>query len=133
MARSQVALLLMQRLTQFNPHLVGAVLALALFAQGGAVLTTGTISGVIKDPTGAVIPGAEVLVKSTDTGATRTVVSDDSGFYTVPNVPTGMYTVSVSMPGFKTTTSQPFKVDIPERPLIDLDEPSMSRTWTMPE
>jgi len=107
----------MKRLLVFAVTL--ALCSPALFAQGGAV-TTGTISGVVKDPTGAVIPGAEVLVKNVDTGVTRTVVSDDSGFYTVPNVPTGTYSVSVTMPGFKTTTSQPFKVDIRANRIQDL-------------
>ncbi|RPJ60409.1 MAG: carboxypeptidase regulatory-like domain-containing protein [Acidobacteria bacterium] len=108
----------MKRLLVFAVTL--ALCSSVLFAQGGAVLTTGTISGVIKDPTGAVIPGAEVVVHNVDTDAKRTVVSDDSGFYTVPNVPTGMYTVSVTMPGFKTSTSQPFKVDIRSNRIQDL-------------
>ncbi|RPI18202.1 MAG: hypothetical protein EHM61_28910, partial [Acidobacteria bacterium] len=91
-----------------------------VFAQGGAGMTTGTISGVVKDPTGAVIPGAEVVVNNVDTDAKRTVVSDDSGFYTVPNIPTGNYTISVTMPGFKTTTSHAFKVDIRSNRVVDL-------------
>jgi len=80
----------------------------------------GSISGTVKDPTGAVIPGAEVTVTNTDTGAKRTVVSDDSGFYTDPNVSPGNYTVTVSMPGFKTSVSEPTKVDIRSNRVVNL-------------
>jgi hypothetical protein len=107
---------MMQRLL-----LLAVVLCLsALPAHAQAIGTTGTVSGVVKDPTGAVIPGAEVVLTNVDTHASRTVVSDDSGFYNLPNVPVGSYTVSVAMPGFKTSTSETFKVDIRSNRVVDL-------------
>ncbi len=66
---------------------------------------TGQIAGTVSDPSGAVIGGATVTVKSTDTGFVRTVATNDSGSYVVPLLPPGRYAVTVTEPGFKTTTS----------------------------
>src|SRR5262245_7460173 len=59
-----------------------AVLMLVLFAIfTGLVMgqTAGTISGVVQDPTGAVIPGVSVTVKNVDTGITRMLLTDEQG------------------------------------------------------
>ncbi len=80
----------------------------------------GTISGVVKDPTGAVIPGAEVILTNVDTGVKRTVVSDDAGFYNATNVEVGNYKVSVTMPGFKTATSDITKVDARSNRVVNI-------------
>jgi len=80
----------------------------------------GTLSGVVKDPTGAVIPGAEVIIANVDTGVKRTVVSDDAGFYNATNVDVGSYTVSVTMPGFKTSTSDATKVDARSNRVVNI-------------
>jgi hypothetical protein len=82
--------------------------------------TQGTISGVVKDPSGAVIPGADVVLTNVDTGVKRTVVSDDAGFYNATNVDVGNYTVSVAMPGFKTATSDVTKVDARSNRVINI-------------
>src|ERR1700687_4928587 len=78
------------------------ILALA-GAFAGAVLAQfekGAISGTVKDSTGAVIIGAQISVVSVDTSATRTEVTDDSGFYTVTNLQPGLYEIKVSHPSF---------------------------------
>ncbi len=82
--------------------------------------SAGTISGVVKDPTGAVIPGAEVVLTNVATAVKRTVVSDDAGFYNATNVEVGNYTVSVTMPGFKTATSDPTKVDARSNRIVNI-------------
>jgi hypothetical protein len=71
----------------------------------GQTAATGQIVGIVSDPSGAVIGGATVTVKSADTGITRSVTSNETGSYTVPLLPPGKYSVTVSEPGFKTTTS----------------------------
>jgi len=81
---------------------------------------SGTISGTVKDPTGAVIPGVEVTITEQDTGVSRVVLTDDEGFYTAPNVPVGTYTVSASMPGFKPAAVKDVKVDIRANRVINL-------------
>ncbi len=75
-----------------------AILAIAAHAQ----VITGAVTGSIKDPTGAIVPGAEVRLISADTGVVRTAVSDQLGNYQFLLVPVGNYTVEVSLSGFKT-------------------------------
>src|SRR5262245_25930896 len=70
-----------------------------VLAQGGAVAQ---ISGTVKDPTGAVLPGVEVTVTQTDTSATRTTLSNETGAYTIPNLPVGPYKLEATLSGFVT-------------------------------
>ena len=49
------------------------------------------ISGTVTDQSGAVVPGVEVTATQTDTGAKRTVITDVSGLYVIPNLPLGPY------------------------------------------
>ena len=62
---------------------VFSVIAILLFSFAGAYAqqTTGTISGTVLDETGGVLPGVDVTAQNTETGATRTVISDDEGRY----------------------------------------------------
>jgi hypothetical protein len=61
----------------------------------------GGIQGTVTDPNGAVVPGAEVTITSPDTGLTRTIVTDDSGTYSVSELPIGSYRVIVKKSGFQ--------------------------------
>lgn len=60
----------------------------------------GTLLGTVSDATGAVIPGAAVSVKNVDTGVERTTESNSDGAFTVPELPIGKYTVTVTKEGF---------------------------------
>ena len=64
--------------------------------------TLGTITGEVKDSTGAVIPGATVTVVNKATNATRTTVSNGVGLFDFPALPPGAYTVKSELDGFKT-------------------------------
>src|SRR5579859_5350476 len=61
-----------------------------------------TISGTITDPSGAVVPNAQVSVRNTATGVTREVTADTAGLYLVANLLPGNYEVTVASPGFST-------------------------------
>jgi len=61
----------------------------------------GGIQGTVTDPNGAVVPGAEVTITSPDTGLTRTIVTDDSGTYSVSELPIGSYRIIVKKSGFQ--------------------------------
>lgn len=61
----------------------------------------GSISGTVTDSTGAVIPGAKIVVTNPSTNATLNTVSSESGDYTAPNLPVGVYSVRVEREGFK--------------------------------
>jgi hypothetical protein len=67
----------------------------------GQTITTGDIVGVISDTSGAVVPGANVTLKSLDTGETRTETSNAQGQYRFPLLKPGEYTVSASTAGLK--------------------------------
>jgi hypothetical protein len=81
-----------------------AVVSLAapasLLAQGG---TTQTLSGSVVDSTGAVVPGADVSAKHAGTGVVNAAVSNAEGLFSIPSLPIGTYTVTVTLQGFKTT------------------------------
>src|SRR6266850_2350283 len=77
-------------------------------AQG----TTGSISGTITDPQKGVIPGVTVLVKQIETGAERTLVSDEHGRYTVLNLNPGPYKITASLSGFRTIVRDQLTVAI---------------------
>lgn len=62
----------------------------------------GTISGVVTDPSGAVIPDAQVQIVARNTQVARTVVTNNAGFYTVPNLDAGSYDLTFSAKGFET-------------------------------
>lgn len=66
----------------------------------------GTILGTISDPGGAVIANAIVVIQDVSTASTRTVTTNSSGFYTVPNLVPGNYRVKVSAPGFSASTAE---------------------------
>ena len=70
-----------------------------VFAQTSAA--TATILGVVKDTTGALIPGVSITVKHTETGLTRAAISGETGDYNVPLLPVGAYEIATTMPGFK--------------------------------
>src|SRR5262249_43520706 len=78
------------------------ILVWASGAPASGQITTGTVSGTVKDPQGGVIPGAAVTLTS-DTRGTKLsdVFTNDKGDFTFVNVPPDKYTIAVSMQGFK--------------------------------
>lgn len=80
--------------------LVGTMfLCASLLAQVG---TQGVILGTVTDPSGAVVPGAEVTVRNLNTGLTTSDKTNSAGEFDVPALPVGPYSVEASMGGFKT-------------------------------
>ncbi len=73
---------------------------------------TSSISGTVTDPNGAVVPGATVLVKHPATGVALNTATATQGSYTVLSLGVGIYTVTVTAPGFKQVIVQDVKVDI---------------------
>src|SRR5512134_327000 len=70
------------------------------FAQGGGV--TASLSGVVTDVQGAVIPGADIVAKSNATAGQFTAVTDGEGRFTIPALQPGTYSITISLQGFKT-------------------------------
>jgi hypothetical protein len=86
-----------------------AISALNALAQGGS---TGSISGAVVDPKGAVVPGATVVVKSTATNQENTTQTSGDGTFNVPALSTGIYTATITAKGFKQAVVTEIKVDV---------------------
>lgn len=90
---------------------ISSLLALMFCLSGVAFSqeTTGGIDGTIKDPQGGVVPGVSVTVTNSAgaaAGFTRTVTTDDAGFFSIPRVPPGIYTVTTApVSGFGSSTN----------------------------
>jgi outer membrane receptor protein involved in Fe transport len=84
--------------------LLSFVLAVSIVfaSQVRAQVAGATLSGTINDPSGAVVPKAQVSARNTATGVTRAATTDSAGFYSIPNLLPGNYEVSVTAPGFST-------------------------------
>jgi Carboxypeptidase regulatory-like domain/TonB dependent receptor len=86
------------RLQRFVSFLIVVLLAVGMcHAQS----STGTISGLIWDPDGRLVPGAEVLIVNDGTGVQYATRTNDEGLYVVSNLPPGAYRLQVSKVGFK--------------------------------
>ena len=92
--------------------LFSLVLSLNLNAQSGGV------TGVVADPTGAVIPNATVAIHNPVSGFSRTTITDGAGRFSIPNVPFNPYHVTVTMKGFNT-----FARDIDVRSVVPVNVP----------
>lgn len=83
-------------------RIVIAALAFAIiFAQTSQASITGSISGVVRDQSGAVVPAASVLAVNVQTQIRHTSATDPSGFYSFPELPIGDYQIIVQKAGFK--------------------------------
>ncbi|MGP8246464.1 MAG: carboxypeptidase regulatory-like domain-containing protein, partial [Bryobacteraceae bacterium] len=97
--------------------LIAVCLAASLTAQD----ISGSIGGVVTDPTGAAVPGAKVTVTRTDTNQVlRTLTTDSGGNYSAPLIPVGMYSVKVEAKGFKTETRTDIKLNVNDNLKINI-------------
>jgi len=82
--------------------LAAAILAIPASMPGFGQGITGSITGTVTDPSGAVVAGATVTVRNVDTNAARIETTSDAGSYTITQLPPGHYAVKVDKTGFKT-------------------------------
>ena len=113
--------------------LVCALFALAFSpaparAQGGGA--TSSLSGLVADASGGVIPGATVTVKNAATSTEYTAVTTDQGTFTVPAIDPGAYTVTVTLTGFKTAVLNNVRVNaaVPATVRVTLELGGVSET-----
>ena len=81
---------------------LAGVLVLSLLAATVWAQVTASIVGTVRDSSGAVIPGTAVTVKNLETGAVRTVIADEQGYYRALSLSVGLYEVAAGKTGFKT-------------------------------
>jgi hypothetical protein len=98
------------------------MLALILFcgAVGMALAQTfGTITGDVTDATAAVVPGATVTIRNVDTNATRTVMTNADGLYSVPLLPPGIYDIRVEKEGFRGAARSAMELQVQQTARVD--------------
>jgi hypothetical protein len=97
------------------------ILGFVLLAVGTLSAQTfrGTILGTVTDTTGAVIGGAKVTVRNTGTGQERSATTSADGSYSIPELPIGTYSVTVSQAGFQTSVTTDVVVDVATERRVD--------------
>ena len=88
-------------------QLVHVALGLLLALSARGQVTTGSILGVVLDPSGAAVSDAGVAVRNLETNATQKVSSDGEGRFLVPQLPVGSYEVTIEKPGFTSYVQGP--------------------------
>ena len=99
-------------------------LLLAVSLPMSSQTTTGRILGTVRDQTAMPIPAATVTVTDVERGITRTVTTDDSGGYVVPNLIPGVYTVRAESRGFKTVERPNLQVQVASDLVVDISLPT---------
>jgi len=106
----------------FHLRVFGLILLILTFVQWPvASQTTGRIAGTVKEQSGAVIVGAEVLVASESSGDERKVITDQAGDYSVPLLSPGVYRVTIRARGFAEVIYANVNVTITETTFVNVD------------
>jgi hypothetical protein len=99
-----------------------AVMLVAMAAPPAAVgqKDSGGVAGIVRDPAGAVVPGAKITVKDVDRGTETVVTTSAQGEYVASPLKIGRYSVTAEKAGFKKTIVGPITVNIQEHPEVDI-------------
>ena len=107
----------MKPLHVYSPFL--AFLVTILVAAPFSYAQSSSLSGVVTDETGGVLPGVEITILNEANGLQRTILSTDEGLYVFPQLPPGSYTLAATQPGFELVTIEGItllvntKIDLP--------------------
>jgi hypothetical protein len=94
--------ILPKRIAASSSVLLLCVLSFLFACRAQAQVAGAGLSGTVTDPSGALIPNAQISIKNAATGVARAVTTDTAGFYTAPNLLPGTYEITASAPGFAT-------------------------------
>src|SRR5438270_53112 len=100
----------------FRHGLMWLCLTAVLLAQSDR----GTITGTVLDPGNAVIPNATLSLKNAATGAAYQTVTTGTGNYTLPSLPSGLYTLTVAAPGFNQYIQEGIQVQVAQTARVDV-------------
>src|SRR5215831_3208698 len=92
----------------------------AITCTGVWAQSTAQINGTITDRSGAVLPGVEVTATQTATGLSRTAVSNETGSFTMPNLPVGPYKLEASLPGFRSFVQSGIVLQVGSNPVLNI-------------
>ncbi len=111
---------------------IGLLLVVFLSVSTGQSQTvTGSITGQVTDPSGAVVRGATVTAHNLDTGVDSTATTNASGFYRIDYLPIGHYDATVQAPGFNKETIPPFTLEVLQTPTFNVKLQVGSASTTM--
>ena len=94
--------------------LISVLCCSVVWAQG-----TAEISGTVRDQSSAVLPGVEITVTHTETGITRTTITNETGSYVLPNLAIGPYRLAASLPGFRSYAQTGIVLQVNSSPTIN--------------
>ncbi len=97
-----------------------SILILAGFSPLAAQVDTGTISGIVRDPSGGVVPQAKVTIRNIGTGQVQNIAGDAQGLYVSLPLYTGQYSVTVEVAGFDKFTKR-VDLNVAQRVSLDFD------------
>ncbi|MBM3818833.1 MAG: carboxypeptidase regulatory-like domain-containing protein [Acidimicrobiia bacterium] len=103
----------------FAGRIAFVALFVILTASPAWAQATAALAGRVTDQSGAVLPGVTVTATQTDTGFARTVVTDGTGAWVMPNLPTGPYRLEVSLQGFRTYVQTGIVLQVGATPTIN--------------
>ena len=101
-------------------RMIGSVLLITFSFSYLWAQATAQISGTVKDPSGAILPGVGIKVTQTQTGITRDTVTNESGSYGLTNLPIGPYRLEAALPGFRTYVQTGIVLDVNSNPAINV-------------
>src|SRR5215203_2025677 len=109
-----------------NHHFLFLTLAcvVSLFVFPSAIsaqTVTGTLQGTVSDSKGAVVPGAEVIVRNVETGQERNLKTGGDGTYSATFLPIGRYTITVSSTGFSKVSQENIEITLNQTRVIDFE------------
>jgi Carboxypeptidase regulatory-like domain len=91
-----------------------------LWSVSASAQNTGSITGVVKDSSGGVLPGADVIVTNTQTGVEARTVASGDGKFQFPSVVPGSYVTAAELAGFKKRATAPFELHVGDRLAFEL-------------
>ena len=105
-------------------HLLTVLVALLVlsepsYAQSGG----GSLTGLVKDESGAAVPGATISATSLTTNVAYTATSNAVGNYAITNIPVGAYVVKAELSGFKTATTKALDIEAKQTARLDFNIP----------
>ena len=110
----------MKKKTRIAFHTVAGTLLLAIWVVTASAQTSGEITGLVTDPSSAVVTGAGVTVTNKATGAVRKVTTNGEGIYAFPSLLPGIYELKVEQTGFKIAHVDNIRLEVQQAARLDV-------------
>ena len=98
-------------------RLICSIVMLASLAYG----QTAQITGMVRDASGTLVPGAKIVVRNVATNVESPTVTNDQGYYTITSLNPGTYDISIQKPGFRTVNQTGVELNVAQVARMDFD------------